>query len=437
MACLAAAIGIVTSACGGQAEVGAFFAAGALLLAALIFICRTWLSPSTRGMSRGIDSLALRNAGKRRSRSVATITMLACGCFVVIAVGASRHDPAACLEQPSSPSGGFDLLAKSAMPIYRDLDDPAVRQHYGLSPEVMADVRIAAMHVRSGASADCLNLNQPSQPQLLGISSVQFMRRGAFEFVGGHGNWAMLDGPLGDGIVPAVGDENTIKWSLRKAVGDHLDYFDEAGRPIKVKLVGMLASCVLQGNLVISDANFRKHFPSQAGYRYFLIDCPAEKQAEVSRELSRQLSDVGMEVMPVSTRLTELSAVENAYISIFQLLGGLGLLLGSAGLAMVVMRNVLERRGELALLRVVGFSRQRIARLILREHWLLLALGVLCGTLSAGLAVLPALRHNPSQIPLTSLGVTILAALASGLLWVYLAARLALRGKLLPALRRE
>ncbi len=437
IACLAFAIGIIASAGGGQAAIGAFFVAGALLLVALILICRAMLGRSAKGLAGGIGALAMRNAGRRRSRSMATIAMLACGCFIVIAVGASRHNPAACLEQPSSPSGGFGLLAKSAMPIYRDLDDPGARDQYGLSAEVMADVRIAAMHVRSGASADCLNLNQPSQPQLLGISSNQFMRRGAFEFVGEQGNWAMLDDPLGDGIVPAVGDENTIRWSLRKTIGDCLDYIDEFGRPIKVKLVGMLANCVLQGNLVISDANFRKHFPSQAGYRYFLIDCPAEKQAEVSRELSRQLSDIGMEVMPTSRRLAELSAVENAYMSIFQLLGGLGLLLGSAGLAMVVMRNVLERRGELALLRAVGFSRQRIARLILREHWLLLALGVLCGTLSAGLAVLPALRHNPSQIPLTSLGVTILAALASGLLWVYLAARLALRGELLPSLRRE
>ena len=48
--------------------------------------------------------------------------------------------------------------------------------------------------------------------------------------------------------------------------------------------------------------------------------------------------------------------------SIFQLLGGLGLLLGSVGLGVVVLRNVLERRGELAILRAVGFRRRSLRR---------------------------------------------------------------------------
>ena len=40
--------------------------------------------------------------------------------------------------------------------------------------------------------------------------------------------------------------------------------------------------------------------------------------------------------------------------------GLLGLLLGSAGLGVVVLRNVLERRGELGLLQAVGFPRRSI-----------------------------------------------------------------------------
>jgi len=40
--------------------------------------------------------------------------------------------------------------------------------------------------------------------------------------------------------------------------------------------------------------------------------------------------------------------VQNTYLNTFQVLGALGLLLGSAGLGVVVLRNVLERRAELA-----------------------------------------------------------------------------------------
>ena len=61
-----------------------------------------------------------------------------------------------------------------------------------------------------------------------------------------------------------------------------------------------------------------------------------------------------MEVTPAVRRLAAFNAVQNTYLSTFQVLGGLGLLLGSVGLGVVVLRNVLERRGELALLLAVG-----------------------------------------------------------------------------------
>ena len=53
----------------------------------------------------------------------------------------------------------------------------------------------------------------------------------------------------------------------------------------------------------------------------------------------------------VPDRIAAFHRVENTYLSTFQSLGALGLLLGTAGLAAVLLRNVLERRRELALLR--------------------------------------------------------------------------------------
>ena len=58
---------------------------------------------------------------------------------------------------------------------------------------------------------------------------------------------------------------------------------------------------------------------------------------------------------PTVARRNAFNAVQNTYLGTFQILGGLGLLLGSAGLGIIVLRNVLERRGELGLLLAVGF----------------------------------------------------------------------------------
>src|SRR5437762_10609411 len=134
-------------------------------------------------------------------------------------------------------------------------------------------------------------------------------------------------------------------------------------------------------------------FPAEAGHRIFLIDAPSNTGAaaeKVSAELTRALQDVGLELTPATRRLAAFNAVQNTYLNTFQVLGGLGLLLGSAGLGVVVLRNVLERRGELGLLIAVGFRRARVQRLVLAEHAALLCLGLVIGIVSALVAVLPA-----------------------------------------------
>jgi ABC-type antimicrobial peptide transport system permease subunit len=135
--------------------------------------------------------------------------------------------------------------------------------------------------------------------------------------------------------------------------------------------------------------------------------------------------------------LNEFNAVQNTYLSTFQVLGGLGLLLGSAGLGVVVLRNVQNRRGELALLLAVGFRRRALHWLVLSEHGTLLALGVGVGVMAAAVGIMPALLSPGSQIPYASLTLTLIGVLVNGLLWAWVATRFALRGRLLDALRNE
>ena len=185
------------------------------------------------------------------------------------------------------------------------------------------------------------------------------------------------------------------------------------------------------------EAEFLKKFPGESGYRMFLIDCPSNALPKVSAELSRALQDFGFEVTPAARRLAQFNAVQNTYLNTFQLLGGLGLLLGSAGLGVVVLRNVLERRGELALLLAVGFERGALQRLVLAEHAALLVLGLGAGLVSAVVSVLPTVLSPTAVFPLGSLALTLGAVFVTGLLATWLATRWALRGNLLEGLRNE
>ena len=112
-------------------------------------------------------------------------------------------------------------------------------------------------------------------------------------------------------------------------------------------------------------------------------------------------------------------------------------MLGTLGLAAVQLRNVVERRGELALLRAAGFRRRTLAGLVLLENFALLLAGLACGILSALVAILPHLINHDASIPWLSLAVTLALVLAVGLIFGLLAATRVLQAPLLMTLREE
>ena len=138
-----------------------------------------------------------------------------------------------------------------------------------------------------------------------------------------------------------------------------------------------------------------------------LIDSAGQKMDEVTDVLSSECRYFGLALTPAAQRLAEFGAVENTYLSIFQLLGGLGLVLGSVGLGLVVLRNVLDRRGELAMLWAVGFDKIALRKMIFHEHSGLMLLGLACGVIAALVAVGPALKSPGSQVGYASLVLTV------------------------------
>ncbi|MGA7882041.1 MAG: FtsX-like permease family protein, partial [Terrimicrobiaceae bacterium] len=413
---------------------GVFFGAGSLLLISGIAFSHTLLAATAR-TSRIATTLArvgMRGAARLPGRSLTTVSVLATGVFMVVSVSAFRHDPREDAHERSSGTGGFALFAQATLPVYEDLNTPETQAEFGLDRQVMKSASVVGMRVREGDDASCLNLNRAQQPRLLAVRAEELQQRGAFA-----AKWRLLDQPQADGAVPAIGDEATVRWALGKKAGDTLAYVDERGNTFQLRIVAIIRNSILQGSLIISERNFIERFASVAGHRILLVDAAPENSAAVADQLSRALRDRGLEVVPAWRRLVDFQEVENTYIAIFQALGGLGLLLGSFGLGIVVLRNVLERRSELALLQAVGFRRGELERLVLSEHWLLIVLGLAIGVAAALLAVLPGILSPDTQPP-WSIIVPVLALLASGgLLWTWLATLAALRGELLPALRNE
>lgn len=435
-----------------------FFGAGGLLLVAGI-ASGSWIlarsgNSGAGAVHKGLNrwSVGWRGMTRRRKRSLATLGLLACGSFLIAAINANRLDAQLNVDDRSSGSGGFAIVGSSSLPISQDLNSEETMDFFGLDPEKLADVRVVPFRTLAGDEASCLNLNQAQKPKLMAVDPAMLASRKAFRFSktsspdGGalaedESPWELLqkEWPDEEGkpVVPAIGDMASIQWAMKKSIGATIEYEDENGKPYLVKIIGGVANSTLQGTLVVSEDSFLKRHPSHTGYSFFMVDAPFDRIESVSEELSWGLQDYGLELTPSAQRLAELNAVQNTYLSTFQALGGLGLLLGSVGLGVVVLRNLLERRAEIGVMTALGFRKSQLRAMTLWEHGALLTWGLLIGIVSALVAIAPVVLASSVDAPFQSLTWTLIAIFINGWFWTLVATFVAFRGKLLEGMRDE
>ncbi len=358
------------------------------------------------------------------------------------------------LTPTQSGTGGFDLLAELSQPIFADLNSASGRDELlGDAASALRESVIYTFRVRPGDDAGCGNLYKAHQPRILGVPAA-FARHfdepgsGGFVFASSaaaddrdrQNPWHLLrvtPTPTGEPI-PVVLDKDTAMYSLQLygGIGQRLT-FEYDDRAVEFRVVGLLTLSVLHGSLLISEADFRQLFPDLSGYRFALLRTPPGDVQRVTEVLEDRLGDQGFDATQTSVVLGGLMALQNTYLRTFQMLGALGLLLGTFGLSAVQLRSVLERRGEMGLLRAAGFRRRRLAQLVLLENVFLLLAGLFVGVIAALIAVVPHMFGGGATVPFAELAALLAMVLLTGLAAGFLAARATLRVPVLAALREE
>lgn len=428
----------VTMVVSGEASNPALaFGAGASLLTAGLAAFSLWVRRPRPSRHLTLLGMAAKNGAASPGRSLLSVALVASACFVLVTVAANRHPEEG--EGAPEGAGGFPLFAESAVPLVHDLGSPEGRLALGIAEEgeaALQGVTVLPFRVLPGDDASCLNLFRPEQPRLLGVPPG-LAGRGGFQFgktiEETENPWALLDKDLGPDVIPAIADEASATWILKLGLGDEITMPNEAGEPVRLRLVGLLTRSLFQSEMLVSEAALLRHFPSRAGRSFFLIDASPEAAPALEEGLGRY----GFDVSTTAERLASYRAVENTYLSTFQALGGFGLLLGTLGLGIALLRGIIERRGELATLRAFGFRRRRVAWMVTAENSVLLLLGVALGTLAGLLAVAPRLATSGETIPWAPLLATLLAVVAVGLLSSIAAVWSALGVPLLPVLKEE
>jgi hypothetical protein len=445
-----------------------FFSGGGLLMAAGLAATRQWMKRTRHQTVNGRGLLALcrlgsRNAARNPARSLLTAGLLASAAFLLVAVESFRRQPGQEFSELDGGSGGFNLIAETDVPLFQSFADPqgriefeneVVRLHGGEESvnshaRALADLKnlegaeVYPLRLRDGDDASCMNLFQASRPRVLGVPEA-LINRGGFKFYEPSTStrddsrrvWARLTEPQPDGAIPVLCEQNTAQWMLKTGVDGTITMPGDEGQELTLRIVGTFADGPFQSELVLSDESFVKAFAKTRGFRVFLVRTDPGTEGAVGRLLTNVYRPQGMIVTPTRERVAAYQAVIGAYLSTFQLLGGLGLLLGVLGLAVVVLRGVWERIGELALLRAVGYRTRQLQVLILAENLLLLVLGLATGVAAALVSVAPHVAAG-AAVPWLRLAGILALVLAVGMGVASAATASILRVPLIPALRRE
>ncbi len=387
-----------------------------------------WLKYQSVSSQLSRIRFALKNTARQPSRSKTCVLTISLACCIIVAVGANRQDTA--------PVSDYAYVAESTLPLLHNLNSSDGRFELGFSDEdaeILSESVIYPFRVLPGEDVSCLNLYKPEKPQILGApDTIVAVEKWDNLSVLGHDSAILGQTPT---YIPAVGDENSLRWILHHNPKDDFVIHDETGKDLRLRL-DTLNNSLFQSQLIISESDFKRVFPSQNGYQFFLIKTPAYLQEKTSQILEKTLEDYGFDVTAASQRLANFRSVQNTYIVTFQNLGGLGILLGTFGLALVLVRNIMERRSELATLRAIGFKRELLSRMLFLESSFLLFIGMFIGVIAGFLGAIFS-QDSSSSFPWGSLIITLFLIFGFGIIANAIAVFFALRLPLLSSLKSE
>jgi putative ABC transport system permease protein len=312
-----------------------------------------------------------------RQRVWLSFFALATGVFLVFAVGLNRKSFSNS-SQLVSGTGGYTLWCETTVPVYHNLSTHEGRNKLSLNG-LPAGTEILQLSRYGADDAGCLNLNRVSQPSVLGVD-MQAIRNAGFGILQTLPS-SEID-TASCRTYPVLIDETVLMWSLMRKLGDTIRY-DTGDRTVNLLLAGTLDNTVFQGYLLLDIRFFSEIWSETAGSEIILFKTGEDEIADVKQLVEQALHEYGVRISTATGRLQEFNSVMDTYLTIFLTLGGLGLLLGVVGFIVVVRKNLASRKEQITLCCALGFSKLRIARLLIAENRLVPLYAIVAGIAGA------------------------------------------------------
>lgn len=354
--------------------------------------------------------LIMKNLTRRIGRSFSCIFIFAAGSYLVLTLTGYKKSIQIDPKDNSNGTGGYHLFCQLTNPLKKD--DLISSEKFEISRH----------RLKAGDDSSCLNLTQAQNPQILSIDTQTFTKRNSFSFQAilpqykhfRNFPWELLNQQMNDHSIPVILDHSVMQWGLNKKIGEHFEIQNDSGKIIKLKIIATLKNSIFQGFLLMNEHHFLKNFHQNPGYKILLIDSQSIITQEQIKQIKQSFILYGMDIITTQERLLKFFEIENTYLSIFSLLGALGLIIGTFGLSACILRNILERTNEFKLLKSLGFKNQLISKHLIIEHIILIITGLLIAVLSTGIALIPVIVHQSHAINFTQMFHYILIMLIFG-----------------------
>ena len=372
-------------------------AAGVLLLTSLAPLVTRFLSKLVSPLSGRIASVlptSLAYPMATPFRTAMTMGMFSLVIFaVVILSGYSALFGNYLNEMGEESGGGYEILAFSGSELDPDVSTWDLGEMNVSDFDSIATIHNAVVKVeRSDGMGDTLNIG------LRGFDH-NFTDHGAL----GLQSWAENIGSEKDVWEAVLADDSLVivdsslaprpeGWenappTLNLTIGSAILVSDPSNSGVNktVYVAGILKqeSSIMVSGLYMQNEFTEERFDAKPQIVWFSMPegTPLAEQERAADEIERGMIEEGVGVFVIEVAFAKL---QSFFLSMFNLLKAflaLGLAVGIAGLAVVTIRNVSERRHQIGILRAIGFQRGMVVAAFLIELSWVSFLGILNGAL--------------------------------------------------------
>ena len=158
-----------------------------------------------------------------------------------------------------------------------------------------------------------------------------------------------------------------------------------SGKTFERTVVGHVENDMAFSGMYVNHESLREVLGGRASASRFYIETGSSPQAavEVARRLQGEFVSAGVEAQAFRSLVEEMSAANLQFFQLMQSYLALGLLVGIAGLGVVMVRAVRERRREVGVLRSLGFVPGQVRAAFLLESGFVALEGILVGVVLA------------------------------------------------------